>query len=123
MNGEALLDFIEWVCLSFEIVQSSFPGWTFVAAHAVNANGLRGALLVGTRDDIAPRRTPWLRDRAATENRASAAFSRRHSNRSVAAGSGMPGTAGGGRGEGGGTSGWMVKGGALDSSEPAGVSS
>jgi 2-oxo-3-hexenedioate decarboxylase len=62
MNDEALLDCIEWVCLGFEIVQSIFPGWKFAAADAIAANGLHGALLVGARHDIAPRRTGWLHE-------------------------------------------------------------
>jgi 2-oxo-3-hexenedioate decarboxylase len=62
MDEVALLDCIEWVSLGFEIVQSIFPRWKFAAADAVAANGLHGALLVGTRHPIAPRKTAWLRE-------------------------------------------------------------
>jgi 2-oxo-3-hexenedioate decarboxylase len=60
MNEAALLDCVEWVSLGFEIVQSIFPGWKFAAADTVAANGLHGALLLGTRHRIAPRKTAWL---------------------------------------------------------------
>ncbi|HEX6157861.1 MAG TPA: decarboxylase [Burkholderiales bacterium] len=44
----ALLDAIEWVAHSIEIVQSRFPGWKFQLADCTAANGLHGRLLVGT---------------------------------------------------------------------------
>ena len=37
----------------------------FAAADTVAANGLHGALLVGRRQAVAPRRTEWLRELAA----------------------------------------------------------
>src|SRR5688572_7645487 len=44
----ALLDAIEWVAHSIEIVQSRFPDWKFKLADCTAANGLHGRLLVGT---------------------------------------------------------------------------
>jgi 2-keto-4-pentenoate hydratase len=62
MHEAALLDCIEWLSLGYEIVQSIFPGWKFAAADTVAANGLHGALLVGQRHAIAPRKAEWLRE-------------------------------------------------------------
>jgi 2-oxo-3-hexenedioate decarboxylase len=67
MNEAALLDCIEWVSLGYEIVQSIFRGWKFAAADTVAANGVHGALLVGTRHVIAPRKTEWQRELATFE--------------------------------------------------------
>ena len=57
MSDGALVDCVEWIALGYEIVQSIFPDWKFEAADTVAANGLHGALLIGTRHAIAPRRT------------------------------------------------------------------
>lgn len=62
MSDGELIDCVEWVSLGFEIVQSIFPGWKFSAADTVAANGVHGALLIGTRHAIAPRRTEWQRE-------------------------------------------------------------
>jgi len=62
MSDSALLDCVEWVALGYEIVQSIFPGWKFLAADTVAANGVHGALLIGTRHAIAPRKTAWQRE-------------------------------------------------------------
>jgi 2-keto-4-pentenoate hydratase len=59
MDEAALLDCIEWVSLGYEIVQSIFPNWKFTASDAVSANGVHGALMIGTRHAIAPRTTQW----------------------------------------------------------------
>jgi 2-oxo-3-hexenedioate decarboxylase len=67
MNEAALLDCIEWVSFGFEIVQSIFPGWKFTASDTVAANGLHGALVVGRRHAIAPRRGTWQRELATFE--------------------------------------------------------
>ena len=64
MDAAALLDCIEWVSLGYEVVQSIFPGWKFQAADTVAANGVHGALLVGTRHAIATRKAEWLRELA-----------------------------------------------------------
>ena len=64
MNEAALLDCVEWVSLGYEIVQSIFPGWKFTAADTVAANGLHGALLVGKRHAIAPRKEEWQHELA-----------------------------------------------------------
>jgi len=45
---QALLEAIDWVAHSIEIVQSRFPGWKFQLADCTAANGLHGRLLVGT---------------------------------------------------------------------------
>lgn len=64
MDEGALLDCIQWVAPGFEIVQSIFPDWKFTAADTVAANALHGALLVGPRRAIAPRKEEWLRELA-----------------------------------------------------------
>ena len=64
MSEAALLDCIEWVSLGYEIVQSIFPAWKFAAADTVAANGLHGALLIGPRRAIAPRKTEWQHELA-----------------------------------------------------------
>src|SRR3954454_13471847 len=56
MDELALLDCIAWVALGYEVVQSVFPGWKFAASDSVAANALHGALLIGNRHAIAPRR-------------------------------------------------------------------
>ena len=64
MNEAELLDCIEWVSLGYEIVQSIYPGWKFTAADTVAANGVHGAVLVGTRHAIASRKLEWQRELA-----------------------------------------------------------
>jgi 2-oxo-3-hexenedioate decarboxylase len=59
MNESDLLDCIDWIALGYEMVQSIFPGWKFAAADTVAANALHGALLVGKRHAIAPRKEAW----------------------------------------------------------------
>src|ERR1700733_4558070 len=59
MSEAALLDCIEWVSLGYEIVQSIFPNWKFEASDTVAANGVHGALLVGERHLVAPRKKEW----------------------------------------------------------------
>jgi 2-keto-4-pentenoate hydratase len=59
MSETELLDCIEWASLGFEIVQSIYPGWKFMGADTVVANGVHGALLLGRRHAIAPRRPHW----------------------------------------------------------------
>jgi 2-keto-4-pentenoate hydratase len=65
MTEIALLECIAWVALGFEVVQSIFPDWKFAAADTVAANGVHGALLVGTRHEIASRKAAWLHELAA----------------------------------------------------------
>ena len=67
MNETALLDCIEWVSLGYEIVQSIYAGWKFAAPDTVVANALHGALLVGKRQAILPRRAQWLHELATFE--------------------------------------------------------
>jgi 2-oxo-3-hexenedioate decarboxylase len=64
MSETALLDCIEWVSLGYEVVQSIFPDWKFAAADTIAANGLHGALVVGARHAVAPRKTEWQRELA-----------------------------------------------------------
>lgn len=64
MNEAALLDCIEWLSLGYEVVQSIFPGWKFTAADTVAANGVHGALLIGRRYAVAPRKKEWQRELA-----------------------------------------------------------
>ena len=67
MNEAALLDCIEWVSLGYEIVQSIFSDWKFAAPDTVAANGLHGALLIGTRHAITPRKAAWQHELATFE--------------------------------------------------------
>jgi 2-oxo-3-hexenedioate decarboxylase len=64
MSEAALLDCIEWLSLGYEVVQSIYPGWKFAAADTVAANGVHGALLIGTRHAMAPRKSEWQRELA-----------------------------------------------------------
>jgi 2-oxo-3-hexenedioate decarboxylase len=64
MSEAALLNCIEWVALGYEIVQSIFPDWKFAAADAVAAHCVHGALVIGARHAIAPRKTDWQRELA-----------------------------------------------------------
>lgn len=64
MSETALLDCLEWISLGYEIVQSIYPGWRFEASDTVAANGVHGALLVGSRHPVAPRKADWQRDLA-----------------------------------------------------------
>jgi 2-oxo-3-hexenedioate decarboxylase len=67
MSDGALVDCVEWVALGYEIVQSIFPNWKFAAADTVAANGVHGALLIGKRHAIAPRKAEWQRELATFE--------------------------------------------------------
>lgn len=64
MDAAALLDCIEWIALGYEIVQSIYPNWRFAAADTAAANAMHGALLVGERHAVAPRKREWLRELA-----------------------------------------------------------
>jgi hypothetical protein len=64
MTEADLLDCVDWVALGYEVVQSIFPGWKFAATDTVAANALHGALLVGKRHAIAPRKAAWQRELA-----------------------------------------------------------
>ena len=67
MDEAALLDCIEWLSFGYEIVQSIFPGWKFQPSDTVAANALHGALYIGTRHAIAPRKSEWLHELASFE--------------------------------------------------------
>jgi 2-oxo-3-hexenedioate decarboxylase len=60
MDETALLECVEWVGLGYEIVQSIFPHWRFAASDTVAANALHGAILMGSRHAVAPRKAEWL---------------------------------------------------------------
>lgn len=62
MDYAALLGCVEWLSLGFEIVQSIYPGWKFTVADTVAANGLHGALRVGSRHAVEGRAPEWLRE-------------------------------------------------------------
>jgi len=47
-SPERLLDAIDWVAHSIEIVQCYHPGWKVTLADSTAANGLHGRLIVGT---------------------------------------------------------------------------
>jgi Fumarylacetoacetate (FAA) hydrolase family len=64
MDEGALLDCIEWVSLGYEIVQSIFPGWKFAPPDTVAANAMHGALFIGKRHPIAPRKAEWVHELA-----------------------------------------------------------
>jgi 2-oxo-3-hexenedioate decarboxylase len=59
MDEAALLGCMGWVAHGFEIVQSIYPGWKFAASDTVAAYGLHGALMIGPRHEVAPRRDEW----------------------------------------------------------------
>ena len=67
MDEAALLDCIEWLSFGYEIVQSAFPGWKFQPSDTVAANALHGALYIGARHAIAPRKSEWLHELASFE--------------------------------------------------------
>jgi 2-oxo-3-hexenedioate decarboxylase len=64
MDDAALLDCIEWVALGYEIVQSIYPRWKFAAPDTAAANAMHGALLIGERHAVAPRKREWLSELA-----------------------------------------------------------
>lgn len=64
MDEAALLDCVSWISLGYEVVQSIYANWTFAAADTVVANALHGALLIGRRHPVAPRRDAWLSELA-----------------------------------------------------------
>ena len=67
MSEAALLDCIAWVALGYEVVQSIFPDWKFAAADAVAAHCVHGALVIGARHAIAPRKAQWQHELATFE--------------------------------------------------------
>jgi 2-keto-4-pentenoate hydratase len=64
MSETTLLDCIEWVSLGYEVVQSIYPNWKFAAPDTIAANGLHGALILGNRHPIGPRKAEWQRELA-----------------------------------------------------------
>ncbi len=64
MSEAELLNCTEWVALGYEIVQSIFPDWKFAAPDAVAAHCVHGALVIGARHAIAPRKTDWQHELA-----------------------------------------------------------
>jgi 2-keto-4-pentenoate hydratase len=59
MDDAALIACIDWVAHGFEIVQSLFPDWKFLAADTVAVDGLHGALLIGPRHKVGPHGAEW----------------------------------------------------------------
>jgi 2-oxo-3-hexenedioate decarboxylase len=53
IDEAGLLNSIEWVTHGFEIVQSIFPGWKFTGVDCFAAEGLHGALLLGSPCSVA----------------------------------------------------------------------
>ena len=47
-----ILECVDWIAHSVEIVQSHFPGWKFKAPDTAAAFGLHGALMVGPRRPV-----------------------------------------------------------------------
>jgi len=67
MDDAAMLDCMEWVAHGYEIVQSVFPNWKFTPADTAAVNAMHGALLIGKRHPVAPRKADWLRELPAFE--------------------------------------------------------
>jgi len=61
MDAQALIGCIGWVAHGFEIVQSIFPNWSFLAADTVAAFGLHGGLWIGPRHSLAEKPLEWER--------------------------------------------------------------
>lgn len=57
-DPQALLDSIEWIAHSIEIVQCHHPEWKLQLADGTTDNGLHGRLIVGTPTDV--RKIPGL---------------------------------------------------------------
>jgi 2-oxo-3-hexenedioate decarboxylase len=53
-DARAIMDAVEWVAASFEIVHSVFRGWKFRAPDCTAAYGLHGRLVVGTPVTLGP---------------------------------------------------------------------
>ena len=67
MDELALMNCIAFVSHGYEIVQSVFPRWKFTAADTTAANALHGALLVGSRCEMAGDAEHWLEQLATFE--------------------------------------------------------
>lgn len=59
MTEEELLGCIDWISLGYEVVQSIFAGWKFTAPDTIAANALHGALFIGVRHAVTPRKAAW----------------------------------------------------------------
>ena len=60
-NPAELLEALEWVAHSVEIVQCDQPGWKTSLEHSTGFNGLHGRLILGT--PVAPGKLPKLETR------------------------------------------------------------
>ena len=67
MDDAALIDCVDWIAHGFEIVQSIFPNWKFAPADTAAANAMHGALLIGRRHAVKPRKAELLRELPAFE--------------------------------------------------------
>ena len=99
-----ILECIDWIAHSVEIVQSHFPDWKFKAPDTAAAFGLHGALMVGPPRPIselgharrADREAADVHDRALAERRGPGAGRRRQRARLAAAGVRAPSDGAGG---------------------------
>ncbi len=67
MDEQALIGCVGWVAHGFEIVQSIFPKWKFLAADTVAAFGLHGGLWIGPRHPVGARADDWARELSSFE--------------------------------------------------------
>jgi 2-oxo-3-hexenedioate decarboxylase len=67
MDSPALLGCIDWIAHGFEIVQSIFPGWKFLAPDTIAAYGLHGALWIGPRHATQSSGHNWERELSSFE--------------------------------------------------------
>jgi 2-oxo-3-hexenedioate decarboxylase len=62
VDPAAVLDFVEWIALGFEIIDCVYQDWKFQPSDFVAAYGLHAALIVGTPLAVEPRSAPALAD-------------------------------------------------------------
>jgi 2-oxo-3-hexenedioate decarboxylase len=62
MDESQLAGCIAWVAHGFEIVQSIFPGWSFLPPDAVVGFAMHSSLWVGPRHPFPPRASAWERE-------------------------------------------------------------
>jgi 2-oxo-3-hexenedioate decarboxylase len=62
MDERQLADCVAWVAHGFEIVQSIFPGWSFLPPDAVVGFAMHSSLWIGPRHPFPPRASAWARE-------------------------------------------------------------
>ena len=62
MDERQLGGCVAWVAHGFEIVQSIFPGWSFLPPDAAVGFGMHGSLWIGPRHPFPPRASAWERE-------------------------------------------------------------